>query len=58
MTYSLNAMVGNNLIEQRRNINAAQLGGVLAHLIEDCDRIVVYDSEDRIVLRYNKKGMK
>lgn len=45
------------MIEERRDINAASLGGVIAHTIEDYPSFLVIDNEDRIVMRYRRKGI-
>jgi hypothetical protein len=45
------------MVYERRDINAAQLGGLIAHTIEDYSSFLVIDSEDRIVMRYKRKGM-
>ena len=61
MTYTVTAFMRTSprklrLVEQREGLNAAQLGGAIAHLIEEVDTFVVTDETAGSVLRYDKRG--
>lgn len=47
------------LIEDRQGLSAAQLGGMIAHAIDNTDEFIVYDQRvGSIIMRYKRKGMR
>jgi hypothetical protein len=58
MSYTLRVFHERAMVEERRELNAAQLGGLIAHTIEDYSSFLVMDADDRIVMRYKQGGMK
>lgn len=45
------------LIEKRENLSAAQLGGLIAHALEDVDAFLVTDEVVGTIMSYRKDGL-
>lgn len=46
------------LLDNRTGLNAAQIGGLVAHAMEDCKAFIVRDeASQRIVIRYDREGV-
>lgn len=56
--FTIHTFIGKQYMGLRECAHSASLGGVIAHIIDDCTSFYVKDEHNRIVMRYRKEGMR